>query len=279
MPRTGVDGASVYYREWGSAGAPVVLLHGSAGSGAQWEALAAVLSPRFHVVAPDLPGYGRTGDWTGGRTDLTGGAALLDAPALGAPRPVHLVGHSYGGALALRAALDRPERIASLTLIEPVAFHLLGEGGDLGRALHGEIADLAGGFAVRVSAGKRDGAMARFVDFWNGPGAWDRARPETRRDLARRADRVAADFAALMGETAPLAAYGRIAAPTLVLCGQTSHWATYAVAEMLEGALPAARLSIVPGAGHMAPITHPDPVNRAVAAHLEAASAAGRRAA
>src|SRR3546814_8229080 len=75
---------------------------------------------------PDLRGYGATEGWSGrAPMRLADEAALVRALAEEAGEPVHLVGHSYGGAVALMAALHFPEAIASLTLIEPVAFFLL----------------------------------------------------------------------------------------------------------------------------------------------------------
>jgi len=64
MPRIDLCGSSVEYFEQGS-GEPVVLLHSSGSSNAQWRALAEQPSPRFRVIAPDLYGYGATANWPG----------------------------------------------------------------------------------------------------------------------------------------------------------------------------------------------------------------------
>src|SRR5690348_9869377 len=125
MPRIDLRGARLGYSEAGS-GETVLLLHATASSSAQWFDLAGVLRANCHVVAPDLYGYGETDPWPGNRPfALSEEAALADAVLPRDGRPVHLVGHSYGGAVALRFALQQPERLRSLVLIEPVAFHLL----------------------------------------------------------------------------------------------------------------------------------------------------------
>ncbi|MGW0181941.1 alpha/beta fold hydrolase [Nocardia sp. NPDC003345] len=112
----------IYYRDHGS-GPAVVLLHGG-GPGASGAAAYSrnidALARRFRVLVPDLPGYGRS---TKGidRSDPFGDLAaaiggLLDALALPS---AHLVGNSYGGAAALRLAMDRPDTVDRMVLLAP----------------------------------------------------------------------------------------------------------------------------------------------------------------
>jgi pimeloyl-ACP methyl ester carboxylesterase len=85
-------------------------------------------------VALDLYGYGESDSWPGnGPFTLTAEAALADAVLPTGNGLIHLVGHSYGGAVALRFATQYPERLRSLVLIEPVAFHLLRDEGPIPR--------------------------------------------------------------------------------------------------------------------------------------------------
>src|SRR5215471_15822402 len=98
----------------------VVLLHSSASSSAQWRSLTRALQPHRCVFAPDLPGYGRSEQRSGpGLPGLADAAAMIGTVLGGSAERIHLVGHSYGAAVALRFAADHPERLLSLTLIEP----------------------------------------------------------------------------------------------------------------------------------------------------------------
>ena len=110
----------------GTSRQTILCLHCSGGSGRQWRALTSPLTAHFDVRAPDLIGYLNSGGWpTGARVSLDDEAERLLALLVDTDEPVHLLGHSYGGAVALQMALRWPERIASLTLYEPVRFGLL----------------------------------------------------------------------------------------------------------------------------------------------------------
>jgi len=267
MPRIDLNGAGVAYAEAGS-GEPVLLLHGTANSGAQWRGLADRLQPGCHVLAPDLYGHGETDPWPGyGPLALADEAALAEAILPSGCGPIHLVGHSYGAAVALRFAVQWPERLRSLVLIEPVAFHLLRDDA-ADRPLFREIVEIADLVAKGAASGEYRYAMARFVDYWNGVGAWVQARPDQQKGLACLIPNVALDFWATMSETTPRIAYRRIEAPALVLRGDRSPQPAQRLAELVAESLPAACLETIAGAGHMLPLTYKEAVNAAIVEHL-----------
>jgi pimeloyl-ACP methyl ester carboxylesterase len=227
------------------------------------------LQDRFHVIAPDLYGYGSSEPWSGcGPFSLAAEAEAIGALLAQSPGPVHLVGHSYGGAVALRLALDLPKRLRSLTLIEPVAFHLLRRETEPDRALFQEVQALAAAVSDAVVSGDYWRGMARFVDYWNGPGSWVRLPDERRSALCRGIAKIALDFRAIFAEDTPLAACRRIRVPTLVLRGGRSPTTTRRIAELLADTLPAAHLRAIADAGHMLPLTHRAEVNHAIIEHL-----------
>lgn len=120
-----VDGRAFTYQDVG-AGPTVILAHGSGASHRQWAPVVAALRDRFRVLTPQLLGYGRSEPSPlNARLHPWSDLGALIALAERADAPVHLVGHSYGGALALEAARSLGPRARSLTLIDPVAFHLM----------------------------------------------------------------------------------------------------------------------------------------------------------
>jgi pimeloyl-ACP methyl ester carboxylesterase len=187
---------------------------------------------------------------------------------------VHLVGHSYGGGVALHVALARPARIGSLALYEPSAFHLLKIMGDRDAAAFAEIADIMRVTAQGVIAGDYAGAAAPFVDYWSGVGAWAALRPAMQDTLIRWAPKAPLDFRALIEEPTPLAAYSDLRMPVLVMRGEHAPRPTRKIAEMLASVMPKARLAVIDGAGHMGPSTHGSVVSKLIAAHIGAAEAA-----
>ena len=279
MPSIDVNGARVAYAAAGS-GETVLLLHSSAGSSAQWRSLTDILQARWRVLAPDLHGYGQTDQQPlPASPGLADEIALADAVLADSAEPIHLVGHSYGGAVALRFAAERPERLRSLTLIEPVAFHLLC-GAPAGTAEHGlfrEVAALAADVTESAAEGDGRRGMARFVDYWNGAGSWMRLRPDAQVALARQAPRVALDFRAAMTDSTRLRALRGIAVPTLILRGSASPRPTRRIAALVAQVLPKARLQTIEGAGHMLPLTHPAAVNAVITDHLSRNTAARQR--
>jgi pimeloyl-ACP methyl ester carboxylesterase len=103
----------LYVHAWGS-GPSVVLVHGVVLGGRESWRAQQPLTERWTLLAPDRPGHGRSPD---APQDFERDAALVGDQLL--TEPVHLVGHSYGGIVAMLAAAERPEAVRSLTVIEP----------------------------------------------------------------------------------------------------------------------------------------------------------------
>ena len=118
------------------------------------------------------------------------------------------------------SALRRPDRVRSLTLIEPAAFHLLRRGNTEDRARYAEIDALADTVYRYAAEGESDRGMARFVDFWVGPRAWERTSARLRASLTTRLAQVLADFAVIATDTDTLADYASITCPTLCMMGR-----------------------------------------------------------
>jgi pimeloyl-ACP methyl ester carboxylesterase len=264
-----ISGSRVQYLEMGS-GEPVVLLHSSGSSGAQWRALAERLSQRYRVIAPDLYGYGGTAHWPGRRTfHLECEAEIVLALLERVDERAHLVGHSYGGAVALHVAGLRSDLLRSLTLIEPVAFHLL-RGTDAPALA--EITEVARSVARATASGEYLAGFGRFVEYWNGPEAWEQVPADKRYAMAARLPKIALDFHAALNEPTRIEDFRSMSVPTLLLHGTSSPLPTQRICELLARILPEARLKTIGGAGHMAPLTHRDQVNAMVVAQLDSNS-------
>jgi len=241
---------------------PVLLIHSSGFTSRQWRRLAEHLAPRHRVIAPDLIGYGGA-TWPAGapfhfRQDVEMLAALLDEPA-------HIVGHSYGGLLALQLALARPDAVRRIAVYEPVTFGILDEPEDA--AVRADI-DRIGAYRPDA-AGLDEVWLERFADWWQGAGAWRALAAGTRQAFRDVAWKMSQEVATLSADRTSSTRYATITAPTLILAGERTQPAELHVVQKLARTLPHATHQLLPGMGHMGPITHAAAVNAAIAAFLE----------
>jgi pimeloyl-ACP methyl ester carboxylesterase len=218
-------------------------------SSRQWRKLAEQLGATHRVIAPDFLGSGERPAWPEAAPfefgqDVEEVAALLDEPA-------DVVGHSYGGLVALTVARKWPDKVRRLAVYDPVAFGVLHDAGD----------EAVGDLTPNHAPGGGDAWFEAFVDWWNGPGTW-RAMPEpARAGFLRVGRKVFLEVSSLLADRTPRAAYAAITAPTLLLSGEKTPRAAKRVAEILETVIPRAERRVVEGAGHMGPITHAEVVN------------------
>lgn len=269
MPKLDLNGVAVNVRDVGR-GPPVILLHCSSSHSGQWKRLSDAICDRFRVLAPDFLGYGQSDPLPqDDRPYFDHDAAIVSALLDTVDAPAHLVGHSLGGTIAARVALDRQDSIASLTLIEPVLFNLLEETQDSQRI---EYLDLAHAMMVLVRFGERERAARLFLDFWIGPDAFDEMDHDTREYTVRTIDRVADDWFGI-STFAPgalrLADLHRLSSPTLLLCAEKTKHSTRRISDILREAIPKVYYREIEGAGHMSPITHPEQVNNIIVEFIE----------
>ena len=269
MPTFHIGNVPVEFVEQGS-GDPVVLLHCSGSSQLQWRALIDRLSRDFRVLAPDLYGYGATGAWPEHASfTLEDEAQIVLALLERCGEPAHLVGHSYGGAVALHVARTRSELVRSVAVIEPVAFHLLRDGDDEDDAAFVEVASIAGAVERSLDRGDYEHGFGCFVDYWSGAGAWAAIPQAKRSAFAAHLPKVALDFRATIRHRARSRDFRRLAVPALVIQGECSPQPTRRICAGLAGTLPDVRLATVPNAGHMCPMTHREQTNELLVAFVE----------
>jgi pimeloyl-ACP methyl ester carboxylesterase len=230
-----------------------------------------LLAPRFRVLAPDSYGSGKSPEWPSERViSLRDEVTLIEPVLAQAGSPLALVGHSYGAAVALIAALANPARVRSMALYEPTLFALLDAETPAPNEAEG-IRSAVADASVALDAGDQDAAAERFIDYWMGTGTWEQT-PEQRKAPISASVRNLRRWAyALFTEPTPLKAFRSLNIPVLYMVGKRSTPSARGVARLLANALPRVEVVEFEELGHMGPITHPDPVNDVIARFLERA--------
>jgi len=257
MPIVDLGNASIRY-EVAGRGDPTVMVHGSLSDRRSWDAVRAGLAPSLRVLVYDRRGHGES---TGParthpvRDDASDLAALLDTIDL---FPVHVVAHSYGAAVALRLAADRPEMVRSLDLHEPPFLRLLED--DLATAPEAErLWAATRAMQSLVHAGNAEAAARGIADALSGDaGAWDRLRPEVRDSVLGYLDRWAEEFEDPETTRPDPGVLAELMIPVLLTTGERSPPFLQRITGLTADRLTNATLRTLTGVGHAPHLSDPD---------------------
>jgi pimeloyl-ACP methyl ester carboxylesterase len=241
-------------------GTPVVLLHSSMSSKLQWYQLMRTLSKDHLTLAMDFYGFGESPFPTNPDTfSLSDEIALVESLLEGVipgDESFHIVGHSYGGAVGLRFCYKTEARVRSLTLFEPVAFHLLPKTSkELAKVTQQQ--EMINNF---INQGKYAAAAAYFIDFYNETGTFAGYPEEMQEILCRYVKKLPLGFRALVKEPLSLEDYSKLKVPICLMAGHQSPLTSRCVSELLASHLTNCQFHWV-NANHMAPLLQPEMVN------------------
>lgn len=250
-------------------GPPVLLVHGQPGLCTDWDPVTERLAPGHHVLVPDRPGYGGSGTRPLGMAENA--AVLAELLRARADGPAVVVGHSYGGGVAVLLAAQHPGAVRGLVLVGSVGMAGSVNGFDhlLAMPAVGEVVSAVGLLTLgRVLPRLRP--LARLLP--DGPGARLRAGLPDQQyaaGVSRRGLRMCRSFVAeqrsLIAEIADVElALTRVVAPTVVVTGTWDVVVPPAVAVSMAATVPHAELVTVARAGHFVPRDAPEVVVRAV---------------
>jgi pimeloyl-ACP methyl ester carboxylesterase len=252
--------------EAAGTGPSIITLHASGMSSRQWARFVRDASPRYRVFSADLLGVGRTalGD---APYSLAREAEALLALIDRMDGPVSLLAHSFGGLVAMEAAVRAPTKIKSMALFEPVIVVLARE------AESPEARAQIAAINTLMARDVRDGYahwLEGFIDWWNGPGFFQTLPVPTRDQYLATAHEAHRQARVVPTSTLTVEALRHLSIPTLFLTGTSSPATARESAQIAADAMPHGRIQRVEGAGHMAPLTHGSIVNSAVLAFFDA---------
>jgi pimeloyl-ACP methyl ester carboxylesterase len=253
------------------AGPTMVLVPGSCSTGAAWRPVIAALENRFRCVTTSLPGYGGTAERrTPGDPSLSHEAEALESVIRKAGGRVHLVGHSFGGLVALAVALRGQAKLASLTVIEAPAVMLLAGGREIQHIR--AFGEMTAGYFAASRDGNAD-AIEAMIDFFGGAGTFASWPPRVRAYAVATTPVNILDWETAFDYSLPAEALAQVEVPTLVVRGGESHPAMQRVNEILSERMTQATLATIEDASHFMIATHAVEVARLVARHVHRAEA------
>jgi pimeloyl-ACP methyl ester carboxylesterase len=269
----------------------VVFVHGLGGSSTNWTDLAGALSSRWRGLAVDLPGFGRSAPLPSRDYSLGAHARTVTAFLETLDGPVHLVGNSLGGAVALSVAADHPSLVRTTTLVSPAVPDLRPAPARLGDGKMALAAiPLVGARTRRELAAEDAGTRLRrtMALCYADPGcvsdaafALAAAEAAERLDLPWGAEALHRSFGGLVGTWfargagSLWATAARVGTPTLVVWGERDRLISVRKARRTVATVPRARLLRLPDVGHVAQMETPALVARAILG-MDDAVAAGR---
>ncbi|MEZ5185416.1 MAG: alpha/beta hydrolase [Candidatus Nanopelagicales bacterium] len=273
---TRTSGGEIFVRECGQ-GAPAVFVHGLGGNSSNWTDLMWLLSDRLHAVAPDLPGFGRSGPAPSGDYGPRAQAVVLaDLIRQRFAEPVHLFGNSMGGAISVQLAAREPELIRSMTLVSPALPDLL----PMRTSIHLPVLAMPGvgaRLAARIAKLPVEQRVRATLDLvYADPTCVPPQRVAEAQEDARSLEAkpwVGQAFQSALrgvlatyldrGPEAPWKLAERINVPVLLVYGQQDKLVNQRAARRASRHFLHSRIMVLPHAGHVSQMEHPEPVQRA----------------
>jgi pimeloyl-ACP methyl ester carboxylesterase len=257
------------YNECG-AGPGVVLVPGSCSTGAAWRPMIDAWNGRFRCVTTSLLGYGGTAERrTASDPSIVKEAEIVEAVIRRTECPVHLVGHSYGGLVAIAVALRKRAPLAGLVIAEAPAMELLRERAE--DAAHYRAFRSMNEVYFAAFENGEAGAVASMVDFYGGAGTYA-SWPARVRAYAEETTAVnIRDWASAYAFPLTAQALAAVAVPTLVMWGGASHPAVQRANALLSQSIPGASKAVIEGAAHFMISTHVSALAGLIAEHIRVA--------
>ncbi len=239
----------------GGDGPVVLFVPGSFSTPAAWRPIQKLMPQGYRFVSTSLRGYGGMGETRNAADfDMAHEIRVIEAVAAEIGKPVHLVGHSFGGTVALAAALAGAVDVLSIATFEANPLRLMRAAGR--DDLFDETRRMSDAYEAALAGGDSD-APKRIIDFWGGSGAYA-ALPEAVQEYCRQtAYANVLDWHTCFGFDAAPQDFAGLGVPVLLARGGLANTAIAAIADVLAAHVPDARVEAVAGAGHFLISSHP----------------------
>ncbi len=266
------NGVGLFYELEGDRGDPIVFIHGSWGSHASWGLVVPGLSKSFRVLTYDRRGHSsseKAATQGSADEDASDCSALLSELNL---VPAHVVGNSFGSAIALKLAARQPSIFRSLTVHEPPLTRLLA-GDPSNAAILEEVRKRSEAVIKLLERGDRSGGARLFIEtIAMGPGEWDKLSPRLRETFISNADTWLDETKDPAWTSLDLDALSQFQRPARLTYGGKSPPPFKPIIAKLANAMPGSRLEEYPNDGHAPHMSNPDEYVRRLTTFAQSSS-------
>jgi pimeloyl-ACP methyl ester carboxylesterase len=250
-------------------GVPVLCVHGSFSSAAAWRPLQKKLCPPYRVIAPNLWGCGGSSDWPSEvAPTIHLQAELVNEVMDYVGEPVHIVGHSHGGIVALASALTWPIKVRSMTLLDPLPANVLKAANET--KAYAQLRQFYDDYVHAFEDGDKL-AGARVVDYWTGNGTFDSLPDKFKEHIVNTTTLNLKDWQANWAYAPDASELLALSIQTLIVWGAAGNPLASSVARSLEGLMRAVSYVELTGASHMMIASHPETVADLITGHISKA--------
>jgi pimeloyl-ACP methyl ester carboxylesterase len=246
-----------YGSQYSNTNVTMVFIHGSFANSKSWRRIIEHFSQTHHCIAINLPGHGGMDD-PGDFSEPTLEAEFhvlkeVINKKLKKNQKIHLIGHSYGGVVALAAALNNIIPIYHLTLFEPVAVSVLDTFGET--AASNKVNEFITGYQIAVN-NNEEFACSRVIDFWGGKGSFDLIPPHIQSEMVKLTQNNLRHWHLCKNPVLPAQDYKKLTIPTTLIYGEKSNPIAIIIAKTLHKNLTNSSCYIIDGATHFMITSH-----------------------
>ena len=262
------SGKKILEYERVGSGPPIILIHSTASSLKQWKFLIDALKHQYTLLVVNLFGYGHSSKWT----EEDGPQSLLDQVNLFKPlienltEPISFIGHSFGGSVAMRAALKYRNQMKTLILLEPNPFFLFSQ---VKQPLaYSESRKFGNLIKLHKEKDDWEGFSKIFFNFWIGNHAWQAIRKKQQQAFLKVIPNIYHEAEAIFSEQMKIKDFLSIQEKILLISTKDTNLVSKEIVKLLSKGLPKLTEVQLPKGGHMAPVNSPELINPIICDHL-----------